>query len=852
MADFEKKVGLIQVDIDNAAAQKQVEKLTSRIIENKDALKDNNAAIRDLNKSNKELETEVKKGTKTEKEASDQIIKNNKQINDLEKANFSLRDSTKDLNSERSKAVKSSKLQSDSLDALRFKTARMKEELNGLELANESGTKEFIKLSKEIEKNNSKITELDQSAGDFKTTVGQYANELDKGTDSLNKFSAGAADSSDMTEKMTNGLAGTAKGFAKMTVQALKFILTPVGAVLAAIAGAVLLVKNAMDRSTESSNKMTKIFNKLGSVISTVQKILEPFGEFLIDNILIGFEKVGEAASWAMDAISSTLKNLGYEDAAKTVDDFTRKIEEGVEVADKMSDAQAQLNKRLREAEKIQLDYQAKAEKLRQIRDEEANSLEVRSKANEDLNKLLKEQFAFETSVAQKMLKHAEMRISLEGEETDALNAKAEAELKITEIEERILGFQSEYLMNVNGLRRDLAAKAKEDEAAAQKRLDDEAAELEASKEAAREKFELQVEFNDKVRELAILKKAREDEERLRDLEGTAAYFEEKRRIEQENYDIEQEILLERAMIDAENETLSKEEKLIAQAEFDLLVEEARQAHADKMLAIEKEQSDSTGSILDQTLSKIEKFQKFANKVTKIGLDIGNNLVENRYNDRMANIDAKLKAGVITEQQYANEKEKIEKKAAYESWKVSKKQFLIEKAQALISIAVDTAKGVGKALAKGIPVGPIEAAITTGLGIAQAVAVGTKKAPPAPQFRDGGMVVKGASHEQGGIPIHVGGNLVGEMEGDEGMYITNKAATKQLLSDVNVGNGGRSFFDSSVRYAAEGGRINTDVQNGVTAEAIAAAVSTLAIKVEVESVMAGMIASENAKQIGVI
>ena len=63
--------------------------------------------------------------------------------------------------------------------------------------------------------------------------------------------------------------------------------------------------------------KITKIFKTFSGIVSRLLKFLEPLGEFLIDGLVVGFELAGKAAEKALDIISSGLKVLGFDDAAK-------------------------------------------------------------------------------------------------------------------------------------------------------------------------------------------------------------------------------------------------------------------------------------------------------------------------------------------------------------------------------------------------------------------------------------------------------------------------------------------------------------------------------------------------------
>ena len=100
MADFDKKVALIEIEVDNKAAQKEVDSLTSSIIAQKDAVKANTDEIKTLEKTNKDLQKQVTDGTKTQKQANKEIAENKKRSFEIKKVNESVKDGIKDLNKE--------------------------------------------------------------------------------------------------------------------------------------------------------------------------------------------------------------------------------------------------------------------------------------------------------------------------------------------------------------------------------------------------------------------------------------------------------------------------------------------------------------------------------------------------------------------------------------------------------------------------------------------------------------------------------------------------------------------------------------------------------------------------------
>jgi hypothetical protein len=105
--------------------------------------------------------------------------------------------------------------------------------------------------------------------------------------------------------------------------------------------------------------------------------------------------------------------------------------------------------------------------------------------------------------------------------------------------------------------------------------------------------------------------------------------------------------------------------------------------------------------------------------------------------------------------------------------------------------------------------GAAQFAVQKGFAIAQAAA----GAASVIKAREGAMFdIMGASHEGGGVPIHVGGQLVAEAEGGEKLAIVKKTASSYLngLSSINQAFGGRNLTSPTTSQSfANGGLINT-------------------------------------------
>lgn len=141
--------------------------------------------------------------------------------------------------------------------------------------------------------------------------------------------------------------------------------------------------------------------------------------------------------------------------------------------------------------------------------------------------------------------------------------------------------------------------------------------------------------------------------------------------------------------------------------------------------------------------------------------------------------------------------------------------------QVLIQQAIAIANAVAGATASGLGTGPAAIA-TTPVFIATLVGsvvsvfgsliglFSKANVPDAPKFERGGAVeVGGELHSSGGTKYVGEDGNVFEVERGEKIYVLNRMASKHIdaLGGLNMAFGGRSWSDSPIRYAANGGQI---------------------------------------------
>ena len=331
-------------------------------------------------------------------------------------------------------------------------------------------------LNAQLDRNNELIKNNVDAYTQQKINIGNYKEDIKSALEEVNLFNGGIGN---ITQNFTTfivkskeaggvgallktSLSGATQGLLGLTRASLAFIATPVGAVIAVLVAAFLLIKNALDRSEESTNKLKRAFAPFQGILSKVMEFLEPLGEFLIDGIVFAMELAEQAVYALIDGFGALLKFIGFEEWGNEVLGFSNALKQGAQDAKDLADAEAELEKMQRKARLTQLEYQKAAETLRQKRDDEKLSIKERIQANEELGAVLEQQLQDELAIAQKALEVANLRMKAEGESKATLDAQAEALEEIADIEERINSQRSEQLTNRTSLLREAEQKRQE------------------------------------------------------------------------------------------------------------------------------------------------------------------------------------------------------------------------------------------------------------------------------------------------------------------------------------------------------------------------------------------------------
>jgi len=160
-----------------------------------------------------------------------------------------------------------------------------------------------------------------------------------------------------------------------------------------------------------------------------------------------GFAVALQTLIFAFNGIIEAIQNKSWSQFASALTDSMAQAKEFVELQKIAMIADAERNK-------LQLESQILAERQRQLRDDERNSITSRIEANEELNRILQEQLVNEEFAAEKKLRVAQLEYDRNPNNENYL-ALLEAQTEQIDIQERIEGQMSEYLLNKNALARE-------------------------------------------------------------------------------------------------------------------------------------------------------------------------------------------------------------------------------------------------------------------------------------------------------------------------------------------------------------------------------------------------------------
>lgn len=582
-----------------------------------------------------ELTKEIKAGNDVNGKYAEQLLRVKDQLSWCEKQAKGLSATTKLLTAD-------TDTYSDSLNGQRQKLADMQKAYDQLDRSQREseGGKQFLEA---IKAQHDAVLELEGATGRMQRNVGNYPKALTAVIPGFNKLTGAVENiqkvTTELGNKAPNAFAGFANGIKSATTAGLKFIMTPIGAIIAAIvvvvkAAAAIFGKltEAFQRNDKAGTQLQKLFAVFTPIVQGVSAAFDKLAGVL-GNVA---EKIADFVGGMSDAVSEAQQLVTATDnleeaerqytvnAAKRSRDIARMREESAESPD-LATREAKLK------EAIALEEEDLLER-KQIAAERLRILEAEAKANSDTsdataNKIAEARAAmyqaeeqYYTGVRKLQKELSSVQAAAEKEEQDRRKAAIDAANKRKAEQDKAAQEQAEALKAQRKAEQEIQQQAEDfalsliqdetEKAVAARRIQGER-EIEALRSRLETDKNLTDAARDQLAELIKGKQAQLDADLLQMVNDAAA-----NRTEAE-YQAEQERAARILELRAELAQHGSEEELqIRQAQLDLQLAQALEA---------------------ENLTEEEKYlirETFAKKAMELDQQYNDNLVKTAENAR--------------------------------------------------------------------------------------------------------------------------------------------------------------------------------------------------------------------------
>lgn len=195
------------------------------------------------------------------------------------------------------------------------------------------------------------------------------------------------------------------------------------------------------DGDPETIKKLTASITETKEELKKTGEAIVDSGKAIVTNFVEAAQEVASTATAVIKKVTTSIQEIEFDEVL----DQAEKLVE-LQKAAALADV---------ERMRIQLEYQNREEQLRQLRDDTSRNIEERIKANQDLLTLLEEQAAEEEKQIKIKIAAARATYNMV-KSNENLVALQQAELELTDLNERLQGQKSEALVNQVGLTQEL------------------------------------------------------------------------------------------------------------------------------------------------------------------------------------------------------------------------------------------------------------------------------------------------------------------------------------------------------------------------------------------------------------
>lgn len=659
---------------------------------------------------------------------------------------------------------------SDSLNGQRQKLADMQKAYDQMDAAmrESEGGQKFLQ---KIREQNEAVMELEKATGRAQRNVGNYPTVITSVIPGFDKLMGSIDKLTAATSATPAAFGNMAKGIGTATKAALKFIATPIGAIIMAVAAAVKLLSAGWDKLTEAIAKNDDAGTAIARLYEvTIQPVVDltakAFGKLAewIGNVankladwLGGSEKAADAAHSlvvATDELQEAERQYTINSAARSAE--IAKLRDKAAAKDQYTAAERR--KFLQEAidlekQNLEDDKKIKAEQLRILeataKREQDTSDETKNKIAEARAAMSQAEEAYYSGTRRLNTQLATLNIEIQKEADDKAAARTKEKEERAAKEAEITKKQAELEAEIRRKSEDLAVQLIGEAGAraiAQRKLqgDREIQALQHQLETERNltdkaKEDLRALIANKQKALNTeLEKMANDAAQQRILEEQAATLKSQREIVELKKQVAQEGSAELLALQLEALELQKQEELAKYAEgtqerllIDQQYEQAK-AEMEEQYRTAKMQSDL--DTMQQALSMVSNLNNSISKIENAQLT----QYKRDQEDKKNVLKKRLDAGLISETEYNKQIAEIDAETEKREVEMERAQAKREKALNIFSTILSTASAIIGFLANpgGIP-GIALSAMAGVMGAAQIAAIA---AQPLPQLATGGVI----------------------------------------------------------------------------------------------------------------
>lgn len=391
---------LLNFEIDQLAAERQLERIEGIILDNK-------AAQQELTKA-------YKAGNITQKEYVQE--------------NLRLQGNLKKEQDQKRVLIKTLETESNSRNALKLRVAQLTKEYDNVNRKTVEGAKRADQLEKELKELNAEITKTSKSAGLFKDQIGNYPQAFQQASQNIRVAGVSVAD---IGTKLAS--------FANPATAAVAVI----GALGAAYARSTAGAKDLSFAQNQLSEATTLITNKFALLITSAEdgegaltRLLNislniadftQFGNILS---LVGLDLSDIAsASKALALLTEQLEDLGrLEEEVRT--NANQRLEQNQELLEQIADDQVSINEKVAAANTIEQNLLINKRNILDVLRQELALVEARAASDKDNESLLDAVIAKRRQISQESAA-LEKQLTKINKVQDDLNIKLQQELEL-------------------------------------------------------------------------------------------------------------------------------------------------------------------------------------------------------------------------------------------------------------------------------------------------------------------------------------------------------------------------------------------------------------------------------------